>query len=114
MTETNVPLGKYLCTLSEGCFELSDVQLTTEDPSRSLVTSDHLILSEMAICKIQNIFQDSVSDTLAQSKGAISKSSTSIPLSIAVISITDLFQIIVIIGQNVVKFCSLKRINNVL
>lgn len=88
MTETNhkyVPLSTYLCTLSEGCFELSDVQLSTEGPSHSLVTSDHLILSEMAMCKIQNIFQDSVSDTLAQSKGAISKSSTSIP----VISITD-------------------------
>ena len=92
VTETNhkyVPLSTYLCTLSEGCFELSDVQLSTEGPSRSLVTSDHLILSEMAMCKIQNIFQDSVSDTLAQSKGAISKSSTSIPSSIPVISITD-------------------------
>ena len=38
-----------------------------------------LVLSEMAILKIQNIFQDSVSDTLAQSKSSI----------VPVISITD-------------------------
>lgn len=76
-----MPLSAYLCTLSQGCFELSDFQhsTTTEGPNCSLVTSDQLVLSEMAMLKIQNIFQDSVSDTLAQSKSSI----------VPVISITD-------------------------
>ena len=76
-----MPLSAYLRTLSQGCFELSDFQhsTTTEGPNCSLVTLDQLVLSEMAMLKIQNIFQDSVSDTLAQSKSS----------SVPVISITD-------------------------
>ena len=77
-----MPLSAYLCTLSQGCFELSDCQhsTTTEGPNCScMVTSDQLVLSEMAMLKIQNIFQDNVSDTLAQSKSSV----------IPVIAITD-------------------------
>ena len=92
VAETNhkyVPLSAYLCTLSQGCFELLDLQHTTGEGPKSSVTSDQLflsdqlVLSEMAMLTIQNIFQDSVSDTSAQSKSCTNKS------SMPVISITD-------------------------
>ena len=88
VTEPNhkyVPHSAYLCTLSQGCFELLDLQHTTTEEGLkfSLDTSDQLILSQMAMLTIQNIFQESVSDTSAQSKSCINK------LSMPVISITD-------------------------
>ena len=86
VAETNykyVPISAYLCTLSQGCFELLNLQhTTTEEGPKSSVTSDQLILSEMAMLIIQNFFQDSVSDTSAQSKSCTNKS------SVPVISIT--------------------------